>query len=226
VASFPTAAVAGVVVAASGPSASSFFIGRQVGASERVVLKAGDVITVLDGAGTRVLRGAGTFTLTQAGPAVRRSAFAVLTEQRAASRMRTGAVRRVGGGGPVTRPNLWYVDVAQAGPTCLPSVGPVRLWRAATAVAATYTVSATGGASQRVSFGQGEALGTWNTATLPLAQGQSYRIAAPDGKSPGQLTFSILPHAASDPEALAKLLIERRCSAQVGVLAAAMTTMR
>ena len=89
----PAAASAGVVVAASGPSAGSYPVGKKIGDSERIVLRAGDTLTVLDGNGTRVLRGAGTFSLDQqAGPS-RRSTFAVLTERRSAQRMRTGATR-------------------------------------------------------------------------------------------------------------------------------------
>ena len=65
----PSNASAGVVVAASGPSASDYPVGKKIGNSERIVLRAGDTLTVLDGNGTRVLRGAGTYSLgQQAGP--------------------------------------------------------------------------------------------------------------------------------------------------------------
>src|SRR6187431_2281458 len=86
----PVAARAGVVVSASGPSAASFPVGKSIGNSERIVLRAGDTLTVLDGNGTRVLRGAGTYSLGQQGGANKRSTFAVLTERRTASRVRTG----------------------------------------------------------------------------------------------------------------------------------------
>src|SRR5262245_8803700 len=85
----PGAALAGGVVSASGPSAGNFPVGKRIGDTERIVLRAGDTLTVLDGKGTRVLRGAGNYTLSQqAGPS-RRSTFAVLTEQRSAARVRT-----------------------------------------------------------------------------------------------------------------------------------------
>src|SRR5688500_3179842 len=83
----PAAASAGVVVAASGPSAGNFPVGKKIGDSERIVLRAGDSLTVLDGNGTRVLRGAGTFSLDQqAGPS-QRGTFAVLTERRSAAQI-------------------------------------------------------------------------------------------------------------------------------------------
>src|SRR6187402_3248283 len=87
----PAAAWAGVVVSASGPSATSYPVGKSIGNSERIVLRAGDTLTVLDGNGTRVLRGAGTFSLDQqAGPS-KRTTFAALTQRRTASGVTTGA---------------------------------------------------------------------------------------------------------------------------------------
>ena len=56
-------AQAGVVVAVSGPSAKTYPVGRKIGPSDKIVLQAGDTLTVLDEKGTRVLRGAGSFTL-------------------------------------------------------------------------------------------------------------------------------------------------------------------
>src|SRR5687768_16491238 len=110
----PAAASAGVVVAASGPSASSYPVGKKIGDSERIVLRAGDSLTVLDGNGTRVLRGAGTFSLDQqAGPS-QRGTFAVLTERRSAARVRTGAVR-TGETGPALPTSLWYIDIDRPG---------------------------------------------------------------------------------------------------------------
>src|SRR5689334_1362018 len=89
----PGAVSAGVVVSASGPSAGSFPVGKSIGNSERIVLRAGDTLTVLDGNGTRVLRGAGTYTLSQqAGPS-KRTEFASLTARSTASAVRTTAIR-------------------------------------------------------------------------------------------------------------------------------------
>src|SRR6187549_3035861 len=105
----PAVALAGVVVSASGPSAGSFPVGKSLGNSERIVLRAGDTLTVLDGNGTRVLRGAGTYSLDQqAGPS-KRSTFATLTERRSAARVRTGATRFPTEDTAKYSPNLWYV---------------------------------------------------------------------------------------------------------------------
>ena len=70
-AALPAIASAGVVVSSSGPSAGTFPVGRTISNDERIVLRAGDTLTVLDGNATRVLRGAGTYSLGQSPSAVR-----------------------------------------------------------------------------------------------------------------------------------------------------------
>src|SRR5687768_15298971 len=146
----PATASAGVVVATSGPSAGSYPVGKKIGDSERIVLRAGDTLTVLDGNGTRVLRGAGTFSLDrQAGPS-QRASFAALTQRRTASQVRTGAIR---GDEPLRPSNLWYVDISHPGTVCIVSTDRVRLWRPATDGDATYSLRAgVDGTSHSVTF--------------------------------------------------------------------------
>lgn len=217
----PAAASAGVVVAASGPSASSYPVGKKIGDSERIVLRAGDTLTVLDGNGTRVLRGAGTYTLgQQAGPS-QRSTFAVLTERRSAARMRTGAVR--GPGDPAPLPtSLWYIDIDRPGRTCLAETERVRLWRATPEGDASYTVRAAGGSGgQTVEFPDGGVLAPWDAVALPVAAGSEYRISGPDGAIEGALSFVVLDKVAEEPEALAAQLIENGCTRQLELLSTA-----
>jgi prepilin-type processing-associated H-X9-DG protein len=214
-----TAAQAGVVVAASGPSAKNYPVGRKLADNEPIVLQAGDAITVLDQRGTRVLRGAGSYTLAQqAGPS-KSGTFAVLTRQRSAQRMRTGAVRAGDSGGPVTSPNLWYVDVGRSGTLCLANTDDVRLWRPTTEGQATYAIRPTaGGAPANVAFADGEMLAAWNTASLPVSDGSSFVISR--AGSPDQaVTFRVLGQVPSDPEGLAQKLIESGCMTQLDLMA-------
>jgi len=218
----PVVAEAGVVVSASGPSAGSYPVGRKIGEDERIVLRAGDALTVLDGKGTRVLRGAGTYTLSQQSGASASGAFAVLTRQRSATRMRTGAVRSEEAEGPATRPNLWYVDVAAPGTMCLPGGGGVRLWRADSTEFATYTVTAAaGGKAARVVFGEGDMLSAWDEEALPLSDGSSFTISAPGGTAV-PISFKVLGEVPDDPEALAGKLIENGCAGQLELLSSAL----
>ena len=89
-----TAAAETLVVRASGPSAGSFSPGKKLPDGGSVTLKAGDVLTLLDGRGTRTLRGPGVFG---AGPGATADAgttsIASFIGTRNTARARTGAVR-------------------------------------------------------------------------------------------------------------------------------------
>jgi len=220
----PGAVSAGVVVAASGPSAGSFPVGKKIGDSERIVLRAGDTLTVLDGNGTRVLRGAGTYSLNQQAGASQRSTFAVLTERRSAQRVRTGAVRCPEGDASCASqlsPSLWYVDVAQPGKFCLAGTERVRLWRASIEGDATYLLRADGGGSHTVTFADGDSLAPWDTKILPVSNGAVFHIAGPAGGPDKELSFVVLDTVADEPEALAAQLIENGCTRQLELLSEA-----
>jgi len=215
----PAAALAGVVVSASGPSAANFPVGKTIGNSERIVLRQGDVLTVLDGNGTRVLRGAGTYTLDrQAGPS-QRGTFAALTQRRTASQVRTGAVR--GDDDPARPSSLWYVDVGHPGTVCVVGTDRVRLWRGETEGDATYSLRAAGGESHSVTFADGDTLAPWDTGAFPITDGASFALSGPGGATGGTLTFAVLETAAEEPEALAQQLIEKGCTQQLELLSAA-----
>lgn len=217
----PAAAVAtGVVVATSGPSAPKYPVGRKVADNEAIVLAPGDTLTVLDGRGTRVLKGAGTFTLSQQAGASKTGAFALLTRERAAQRMRTGAVRGEPAG-PVTRPNLWYVDVATSGATCVPNTDDVRLWRPSREGAATYSIKPVGAdAAVQVVFRDGEVLSAWDGKALPVKDGSSFVISQPKAADK-TITFKVLGTIPAEPDALAEDLISHGCTSQLDVLSQA-----
>jgi hypothetical protein len=214
----PAAVSAGVVVSSSGPSAGNYPVGKQIDNSTRIVLRAGDTLTVLGDNGTRVLRGAGTYTLSQqAGPS-QRTAFANLTQRRTASQTTTGAGRE--DGIPPKPSRLWYVDVSHPGTVCVVTTEPVRLWRPDTDGEATYTLRAsTDGASHPVTFGDGDRLARWDTAALPVTDGANFALSGPDDATPGTLTLAVLDSAAEEPEALVQQLIAKGCNRQIEVLA-------
>jgi hypothetical protein len=217
----PALALAGVVVSASGPSAANFPVGRKIGDSERIVLRAGDTLTVLDGNGTRVLRGAGTYSLDQQSGPSQRGTFAALTQRRTASQARTGAVRG-DDAAPERPPSLWYVDVGHPGTVCIAGTDRVRLWRSTTEGDATYVLrAAAGGASHSVTFADGERLAPWDTAAFPITDGASFTVTSPAGASDGTLTFAVLGAIAEEPEALAGQLIEQGCAQQLELLSSA-----
>ncbi|MEZ5709381.1 MAG: hypothetical protein R3E02_08345 [Blastomonas sp.] len=86
---------AGIIVRSSGPSAASYPAGRKICKGATIILKAGDVLTVLDNDGTRTLQGPGTFVLERRS-ANSSSRIASVITSRPTRRVRTGAVREGG----------------------------------------------------------------------------------------------------------------------------------
>jgi len=213
----PVAAQAAIVVSSSGPSAGAYPVGKKLPDTGTITLRPGDTVTVLDSKGTRVLRGAGTFAIGAPSGGNASSTFAVLTMQRSAQRVRTGAVRSGKDGTPPASPNLWFVDVTKSGKRCVVAGQPVRLWRLDTAAAATYTVKTPSGATVAVPFAAGAMVAPWDTARYPVADGATVAISL-GGKPVSQITFAVLPSQPADPEAMAEALIGHGCSAQVALL--------
>lgn len=214
----PVAAMAGVVVKSTGPSSTKYPVGTKLDDNASITLKPGDVITVLTAEGTRVIRGGGTFRVGDR-PQVASDRFASLTRKRAATRVRTGAVRGDTDAVP-TNPNLWYVDVTRSGTICLYDLATVRLWRPATGAVETYSVVGDDGSSPvEVTFDDVAAVTPLDPARLPIVEGGHYMITAPDGTTSAHLNFVLLSEDVEAPDQLAEALITKGCSVQLETLA-------
>jgi len=192
-----------LVVRSLGPSAKSYPPGRAVGDNVPLVLKAGDVVTVLAPSGARTLRGPGTFKLAGGGTA---PAFN--------PRSRFGAMR-----GPEVppAPGLFDVDVSRSGNVCLADSGQVLLWRPVSAADATLEVVPAAGAAQKVAWAAGSRMQRW-PAALPIADGAEYEVRFADEGEARRLRFKTLAAVGEDPTALAKALIDAGCDAQLDLL--------
>lgn len=206
-----------LVVRSSGPSARSFAPGNKLADGGSLLLKAGDVVTLLDAKGTRTLRGPGRFSVTAAAtvPASNVTLAALLDTKRV-RRARTGAVRGALGAVPVVakRPNLWLVDIAQPGPLCVSDPAAVRLWRADAAKPATVRISG-GGTQASTGFAAGEAIKGW-PAALPVKDGAAYRVET-DGRAT-DIRFALLGVADAGIDTTASALITQGCQAQLDLL--------
>jgi hypothetical protein len=217
----PVAAMAGVVVKSTGPSSATYRVGTKLADTATITLKAGDVVTVLTAEGTRVIKGAGTFRVGDR-PQVASDRFASLTRKRAATRVRTGAVRAPEGDA-VTNPSLWYVDVTRSGTICLYDLATVRLWRPGTEGTSTYRISADSGEPQaEVTFDDTVTVAALDPARLPIAEGAPYMITAPDGSTSAQINFVLLAEDYEAPDALAEALIDKGCNVQLDSLASSL----
>lgn len=236
----PATASAGVVVKSSGPSSSTYPVGRQVADTATVTLKAGDRITVLTDNGTRVMQGPGTFRVGE-GATRTQARFSSLTRRSNARRARTGAVR--GAENTVVRsPNLWYVNLAAAGNVCLYDLETVRLWRPVSEEAQTFTfMDQASQATLDVNFVDSEAVRSLDTETLPLSNGASYAITSmltpsvseePAGADESEaaaempatptsitVTFVALSEVPEAQDALAQTLFANGCTTQLALLA-------
>jgi hypothetical protein len=213
-----------VVIRSTGPSAAAYPMGRKLPAGAAVTLKAGDQVTVIDQAGSRVLSGPGSFKLDSA---VNRdtgganTALAALIA-RGGARTRTGAVRgETDVPTEAVRPdNVWYVDVSRGGTVCIADPAQVVLWRPNRAETGNGTLFGADNAPAEVTFRAGSAIKLWPVATMPVVDGQTYRFTSPVGQTV-KITTRLLGDVAEDPVAVAAMLAEKGCTAQMDVLASA-----
>ncbi len=216
----PVAAMAGVVVKSTGPSATKYPVGTKLDDSASISLKPGDVVTVLTADGTRVIKGAGTFRVGDR-PQVAADRFASLTRKRAATRVRTGAVRGETDE-TATNPSLWYVDVTRSGTICLYDLATVRLWRPGTDGTSTYKISDHGGTGQaEVTFDDTVTVAALDPARLPITEAGHYMITGPGGTT-AQINFVLLAEDFVAPDALAEALIAKGCAVQLETLASSL----
>jgi hypothetical protein len=192
-----------LVVRSLGPSAKAWPPGRAVGENMPVVLKAGDVVTVLAPSGARILRGPGTFKVASGGGA---PAFN--------PRSRFSAMR---GAEVPPSPGLWDVDVSKSGNVCLTDSSQVVLWHPASTADATLQVTPSAGAGQPVAWPAGRLVQRWPTQ-LPIADGAEYSLKWAGSGEPVRLKFRTLAALGEDPTAVAKALIDKGCDAQLDLL--------
>lgn len=216
------AANAGVVVKSTGPSADSYPVGKQVADESQITLRAGDKITVLTDSGTKVMQGPGTFRVGENATRTR-ARFSALTRRGASTRARTGAVRGTGEG-EAKMPNLWLLNVAQSGPTCLYDLADVTLWRPSRDEAQTFTITEKGtGKSLAVNFVATEAMRSLDPEGLQLTDGATYTITGP-GSAEGSaasvdVTIIAMSATFAQPDQLAQALVDNGCMMQLALLA-------
>lgn len=214
---------AGVVVKSSGPSADQYPVGTKVKDTDRIVLDAGDQITILNSSGTRELRGPGTFRAGARGGTTR-ATFANLTRQGARARVRPGATR-AGSSDDVRSPNLWYVDVGKSGTVCVPDLETVYLWRPDTETEQTYIMRpSTSDYHHHVTFGEGSTVRRVNNDRLPLEEGVEYLISGPGEAAATTVSFTVIDASSQDAESMADTLINNGCSLQLDLLSQALAT--
>lgn len=207
-----------VVVSATGPSARTYPAGKSLAAGSRIVLVAGDTLTLLDSRGTRTLRGPATASA-EASAARTNTSFASLVATQNRRRARTGAIR---GSGDAAKPsNLWFIDATAAGTVCVSDPAAVQIWRPDMQKPATLTVTPESGSAAAVAFAAGRNAMAW-PANLPIAEGRSYVLSGGGLAQPVRVRFAMLEAPASDPASTYAALDAKGCDAQKQLLLEAM----
>jgi hypothetical protein len=125
---------------------------------------------------------------------------------------------RTGEDGKPVSPNLWLVDAGRPGNQCVTAPDAVRVWRADSSKAARYRITSAAGAAGTVAFAADASMADWDVAGAPVSDGASYTLAREGGAGGGTFHFVVLADPPAEPEALALVLIDRGCTAQLDLL--------
>ena len=213
-----------VVLRSTGPSAAAYPQGKKLPANAKVTLKAGDRLTVLDKAGSRVLSGPGSFTLDSA---VARDAGAVsrvgsVLAGAGGVRTRTGAVRgapmAARGESPDGPDSVWYIDVSKGGSYCVSNPAQVVLWRPNRAEEATGKIGVLGTKPTDITWKKGNPLKLWPTDKVPVVDDTRYTFSDPVGPTV-TIVLHLIGPVPNDELAVAELLADRGCTTQLDVFA-------
>jgi hypothetical protein len=203
-----------IVVSSAGPSARAYPAGKSLAAGSRIVLAAGDTLTVLDSRGTRTLRGPVT-TSAEAAATTSNPSFATLIATQNRRRARTGAIRGAGDGAKPS--NLWQVNVTADGTYCVSDPAAVQLWRPNMEKAGSLTVAQQSGPSAGADFAVGQNSTAW-PANVPIADGRDYVVSGAGLAKPMRLRLVMLGAPAADPAGTYAALDAKGCSAQKQLL--------
>ncbi|MFN3456209.1 MAG: hypothetical protein ACK4Z8_01370 [Novosphingobium sp.] len=215
-----------VVVRSTGPSAVAYPKGKRLPANASVVLKAGDVVTVLDKAGTRVLKGAGSFTLDNAVNRDRSAAALLARSLSNPASVRAGAVRGAGdtSGENVMPVSIWLADTTEGGNVCVPRGSDLYLWRAeGKSRSFTWLTESAGGEMVRMQWPPKTVGIAWPKTMLAPQEGRTYRIydeTTPDKAAEFRIVMLEPEAVPADAASLGTLLLDNGCKAQFDWLAA------
>lgn len=221
-----TAAAQAVVVRSTGPSAGQYPQGKKIPANTTVTLRAGDRVTVVDKAGSRVLSGPGAFAIN--GQVNRDGGANPLSGllRGGNARSRTGAVRGAPGEAPAAQSvkapapdSLWYIDVSKGGTYCVSDPASLVLWRPNNVDAGMGRLFVEGGASADIAWRRGNSLKLW-PVSLPVVDGKTYSFTHPVGPVV-QITTRLIGAVPAEDVDLVALLAEKGCQAQLDLLASA-----
>lgn len=211
-----------IVVKSSGPSAKTFAPGKAIADNSTVTLKAGDVVTILDGQGTRVLKGPGTFSTTASTQTA--SNMASVLKNTGTRQVRTGAVRGAVSEAPVRPTNVWLVDTTKSATVCVADTGAVSLWTPTGENGGNITLTrVSDGKSVPVSLRPMQSVKAWPTSDLPISDGVQYRVSRDGAEAPVTIRFATMGANPLGVENTIAGFVRAGCNAQLDLLVETMS---
>lgn len=210
-----------VVVSSTGPSRASYPSGKRLAVGTKVTLEAGDRITIIDKAGSRILTGGQTYTIDGA---VNRDSTVAMQLGRSLSKpqpvRRAGAIRAPGEQSteePMP-PSVWLADAGMGGRVCVLQGSDLYLWRDNSDKRRFSWLGETdGGGMVRLQFPEKVAGVAWPTGMVPLADGHMYRLADesnPDNYKDFEVVMLDPEAVPVDAAGLAVTLLDNGCRTQ------------
>jgi hypothetical protein len=210
-----------IVLKSSGPSAKAFVPGKPIADNITVTLKAGDVVTLLDGQGTRVLKGPGTFSTTV--NTQTSSNFASVLKNTGTRQVRTGAVRGAVSEALVRPTNVWLVDTTKSATVCVADTSAVSFWSPTGEQGGSVTLTrVSDGKSVPVELRPMQLVKAWPTAELPISDGAQYRVTR-GAEAPITLRFATMGPNPQGVESTISGFIRAGCNAQLDLLVEAIS---
>lgn len=206
-----------IVIKASGPSAKAFTPGKAIADNSTVTLKAGDVVTLLDGQGTRVLKGPGTFSTTASTQTA--SNLSTVLKNTGTRQVRTGAVRGAVSDAPVRPTNVWLIDTTKSGTVCVADTSVASLWTTTGEKGGSITLTrVSDGKSMSIALLPMQTVKAWPVADMPISDGAQYRVTREGGEATATIKFATMGPSPQGVENTISGFIRSGCNAQLDLL--------
>lgn len=211
-----------IVIKSSGPSAKAFAPGKSVADNSTVTLKAGDIVTLLDGQGTRVLKGPGTFSTTV--NTQTSSNIATVLKNTGTRQVRTGAVRGAVSEAAVRPTNVWLVDTTKSATVCVADTSAVSFWNPTDEKGGSITLTrVSDGKSVPVELRPMQLVKAWPTSELPISDGVQYRVSRAGVETPVTLKFATIGANPQGVESTISGFVRAGCNGQLDLLVEAIS---
>ncbi len=211
-----------IVVKSAGPSAKAFAPGKAIADNSTVTLKAGDIVTLLDGQGTRVLKGPGTFSTTA--NTQTSSNIATVLKNTGTRQVRTGAVRGAVSEAAARPTNVWLVDTTKSATVCVADATAVSFWNPTGEQGGSITLTrVSDGKSLPVALRPMQSVKAWPTADLPISDGAQYRVSRDGVETPVTLRFATMGPNPQGVESTISGFVRAGCNAQLDLLVEAIS---